>query len=175
MVSGHLLFWHFWKCTDGSYALTALELYSDNKGRRIHLLTTGESGVLKIQKPVAHLQLTSPSGQRTKLSLKHALKTVQKQVFVATFYSLVLPSGMVFRSLCDMLKLCLPSSHSSRLTFSLSLTPDSSNCLQPASSKMCVCMCIGGVGGGRVGDVFVYINIMCFNVSCLTWVWNGHI
>ena len=41
----------------------------------------------------------------------------------------------------------------------------------------CVCVCVlgGWGGGGRVGDVFVYINIMCFNVSCLTWVWNGHI
>ena len=71
--------------SDGSYALTALELYSDDKGRRVHLLTTGESGVLKIQRPVAHLQLTSPSGQRSKLSLKHALKTAFKQVCVSGF------------------------------------------------------------------------------------------
>ena len=38
-------------------------------------------------------------------------------------------------SLCDMLRLCLPSDHSSRLTFSLSLTPNTASTLQPASSK----------------------------------------
>ena len=55
------------------------------------------------------------------------------------FLSLVPLSGTISLSLCDMLQLCLPSSHSSRLTFSLSLTPNTSHCLQPASRK-CVCM-----------------------------------
>ena len=50
---------------------------------------------------------------------------------------------------CDLLHLCLPSSHSSRLPFSLSLTSNTSNGLQPTSGKRacartraCVCMCV---------------------------------
>ena len=48
-------------------------------------------------------------------------------------------------SLCDMLKLCLSSSHTSRLAFFLS--PNVLDCLQPALSKcsvcvmFCVCVC----------------------------------
>ena len=58
-------------------------------------------------------------------------------------------SGMISLSLGNMLKLCLPSSHSSKLTFSLSLTPNTSSCLWPASSEsVCACVCIGG-GVGR--------------------------
>ena len=57
------------------------------------------------------------------------------------FQPLVPPSGTISLSLCNMFKLCLASSHSLRLIFSLSLTPNTSNCLQPASSKsLCVCM-----------------------------------
>ena len=60
----------------------------------------------------------------------------------APFLSLVPLSGTISLSLCDMLcKLCLPSSHSSTFTFSLSLTFNTSNCLQPARSK-CVCVCV---------------------------------
>ena len=50
-------------------------------------------------------------------------------------------SGTNSLSLCDKLRLGLPSSHSSRLSFSLFLTPNTSNCLQPASGK-CVCVCV---------------------------------
>ena len=49
-------------------------------------------------------------------------------------------------SICDMIKLCLPSSQRSELTFSLSFTPYISTCLQPDSSTsvciMCVCVCV---------------------------------
>ena len=43
------------------------------------------------------------------------------------FLSLVPPSQTISFPLCDMLKFCLPWSHSSRLTFSLSLIPNTSN------------------------------------------------
>ena len=42
---------------------------------------------------------------------------------------LVPPSITICLSLCDKLNICLPSSHSSRLAFSLFLTPDTFNCL----------------------------------------------
>ena len=61
----------------------------------------------------------------------------------APFLSLVTPSGTISLSLCNMLKFCLPLSHSSRPTISWSLTPNISNSLQPASCKcMCVCVCV---------------------------------
>ena len=73
-----------------------------------------------------------------------------------------------------MLKLCLPSCHSSRLTFSPSLTPNTSNCLQPAWSKsvcvcvvcvfMCVCVCMHAC-------MCVYISVedcLMTNFSMLT-------
>ena len=97
------------------------------------------------------------------------------------FSSLVPPSGTISLFLCDMLKICLHSSHSSKLTFSLSLTPKNFNCLQPALSKsVCVCLCVHAhvcyLGWREVGwgwgwrDVFdnkfVYSNIMCFDVGC---------
>ena len=80
-------------------------------------------------------------------------------------------------SLCDMLQLCLPSSHSSRLTFSLSLTLRLS--LTPniptVSSKhvyvhvhacivLCVCVCVCVLGMGVMfEDQFVYFIL----ISCL--------
>ena len=73
------------------------------------------------------------------------------------FPSLVPLSGTISLSLCDMLKTCLHSSHSSKLTFSLSLTPNNFNCLQPALSKsvcvsVCACACVLiGRGWGGVG------------------------
>ena len=63
--------------------MTSLELYSDDQGRQIHLLTTGDSGVLGVPKPVALLQLTSASGQRSKLNLKQTLRTAYKEVCVS--------------------------------------------------------------------------------------------
>ena len=58
------------------------------------------------------------------------------------FIPLAPPSGTISLSLCDMLQLRLPASHSSRLMFSLSRTCNTSNCLQPASNKLCVCVCV---------------------------------
>ena len=53
------------------------------------------------------------------------------------------PSATVSFSLCIMLRFCLPSSHRSKLNCSLSVTPNTSTCLQPASSKrVCVCVCV---------------------------------
>ena len=43
--------------------------------------------------------------------------------------------------LCVTCSNCLPSSYSSRRTFSLSLSPNTFNCLQPTSSK-CACGCM---------------------------------
>ena len=58
-------------------------------------------------------------------------------------------SGTITLPLCDMLKLCLPSSHSSRLAFSPSLTLSTSNWPQVnvcvcVHAYMCVCasMCV---------------------------------
>ena len=68
-----------------------------------------------------------------------------------------------------MLKLCLPSSHS---IFSLSLTPNTSNCLQPASSVyVCVCVyvlvCLWGLMFDKLMThlCIIYLLILCVLVS----------
>ena len=96
-------------------------------------------------------------------------------------------SGTITLPLCDMLKLCLPSSHSSRLAFSLSLTLSTSNWPQVnmcvfvcTPSCVCVQVCVSGWGLIFV-DRFVYVNIwvfLCFlfiyfyNLS-MKYMWKG--
>ncbi|KAK7100987.1 uncharacterized protein [Littorina saxatilis] len=72
--------------SNGSFALTSLEVYSDEEGRQVHLLTTGGCRALNVHKYVAYLQLTSPSGQRTKVNLRavarRALhKKMEKEIY----------------------------------------------------------------------------------------------
>ena len=49
---------------------------------------------------------------------------------------------VVFVCACSFVFFYLVSCHSSRLAFSLSLTPLTSSCLQSASCKICVCVCM---------------------------------
>ena len=95
----------------------------------------------------------------------------------APFRSLIAPCGIMLLSLCDMLKLCLPSSHSPRLF--LSLTPNTSNCLQPASSKslsvclsVCLCLCLYVCVcvwvGGWVG---VWVGVGVGGCGCVGGCW----
>ena len=89
-------------------------------------------------------------------------------------------------SLCDILRLCLPSDHSSRLAFSLSLTPNTASALQPASSKsesvwcvyLCTCSfaCVLGSGGADVNKkkcmlilcvLIVYVNCFSSVMKCI--------
>ncbi|XP_076439799.1 uncharacterized protein LOC143279652 isoform X2 [Babylonia areolata] len=64
---------------NGSYALTSTELYSDDTGRHVHLLTSAGTAVLKTHVAVAHLQLTSANGTRTKLNFKQTIKTALRK------------------------------------------------------------------------------------------------
>ena len=59
-----------------------------------------------------------------------------------------------------MLKFCLPSNHSSRLTFSLSLTPNASNVSSPALSK-CVCVWVRVCMG-----VCEWVCVCVFECAC---------
>ena len=88
---------------------------------------------------------------------------------------------------CDMFKFCLPWSHSSRLIFFLSLTHNTSNCLQPAVSKcVCVrvCVCVFGRGweGGRclmtnLCMLILHVLMLVFklNMKCmpLGFIWES--
>ena len=80
-------------------------------------------------------------------------------------------------SLCIMLMLCLPRSHTSRFTFFLFRIPNVSNCLQPASSKTaCVCTCACAcvwICHQRIcspnrcrWQICVFWYCVCFYVSC---------
>ena len=73
-------------------------------------------------------------------------------------------------------RLCLPSSHSSRFTFSLSLTPNTSSCLQPALSKsVCVCACACACMHVCVcmyvcKFVYVYVCMGCLMMNLFTLI-----
>ena len=100
------------------------------------------------------------------------------------FLSLVPLFGTISLPLCDMLKLSLTSGHCSGLTFPVSHTPNTSSCLQLASSKslcacvrarafvrecarVCVCVCVCVFGGGRCLMKNLCVLILCVLVSVI--------